>query len=332
MINRPAAKALNSFLNLHEKAQHGKTLFVNGFYNHAMTKNECDILQYDIRLRIGPEERFIKQPQGFYQNIWMLGSKQVEETRGLIALSLLHASEGAQVIIALENDLGGRTIGRDLRELEIDFDEDSRAHSRLYYFISNGQNYNQEKLMLWRQQADFSKILQGQFLSCPGLYGWDVIDDGSELLMKTINKNLTGKIADFGCGYGYLSVQAAKKYDQISQIIYADCDLRALHACGKNLEEFSVIKTPALRDLTSTPLESEVDHIIMNPPFHRGQKADSSLGKRFIKSAALSLKNSGTLWFVANRHLPYEESLKECFRSFSLKADIKGFKVYEAVK
>jgi len=54
--------------------------------------------------------------------------------------------------------------------------------------------------------------------------------------------------------------------------------------------------------------------IVMNPPFHAGtREGDPNLGLAFIRAAAGMLSLSGTLWMVANRHLPYAEALKSLF-------------------
>ena len=57
-----------------------------------------------------------------------------------------------------------------------------------------------------------------------------------------------------------------------------------------------------------------VDAVVMNPPFHTGRAADPALGVAFIRAAAAMLTPSGTLWMVANRHLPYEPVLAAAFR------------------
>ena len=52
---------------------------------------------------------------------------------------------------------------------------------------------------------------------------------------------------------------------------------------------------------------------VMNPPFHTSRAADPGLGQSFIRAAASMLSLSGTLWMVANRHLPYDEVLRGLF-------------------
>jgi 16S rRNA (guanine1207-N2)-methyltransferase len=55
------------------------------------------------------------------------------------------------------------------------------------------------------------------------------------------------------------------------------------------------------------------DAILSNPPFHTGRRADPGLGRAFISAAARMLKPSGKFIMVANRHLPYEDALKDAF-------------------
>ena len=56
-----------------------------------------------------------------------------------------------------------------------------------------------------------------------------------------------------------------------------------------------------------------MDAVVMNPPFHEGRKADPELGQAFIEAAAGMLGAKGKLYMVANRHLPYEETLERLF-------------------
>jgi len=78
-------------------------------------------------------------------------------------------------------------------------------------------------------------------------------------------------------------------------------------------------------------IPTNLDAIIMNPPFHEGKKADSDIGIAFIKTAAASLRRNGALYMVANNQLPYETALEEIFFSHELLAQGGGFKVFKAV-
>ena len=44
------------------------------------------------------------------------------------------------------------------------------------------------------------------------------------------------------------------------------------------------------------------------------------------------LRGGGVLWLTANRHLPYEATLREHFETVDQVAQAKGFKIYRAQK
>jgi 16S rRNA (guanine1207-N2)-methyltransferase len=70
--------------------------------------------------------------------------------------------------------------------------------------------------------------------------------------------------------------------------------------------------------------------VICNPPFHLGRAADPALGQAFVATAAAVLRGSGTLWLVANRHLPYEAALGRLFRDVGLLEETADYKLIRA--
>ena len=83
---------------------------------------------------------------------------------------------------------------------------------------------------------------------------------------------------------------------------------KVVAACGGSVQG----KRIAVLGLTFKP-ETVVDAVVCNPPFHTARAADPGLGAGFIRAAAKMLHPGGTLWLVANRHLPYEQALREHF-------------------
>ena len=80
-------------------------------------------------------------------------------------------------------------------------------------------------------------------------------------------------------------------------------------------------------------LPDRYDFIVSNPPFHTQSRADRpDIGQRFITAAAAALKPGGRLWLVANRHLPYEQTLNDQFGEVRVAGERDGFKVIAAVK
>ncbi len=80
-------------------------------------------------------------------------------------------------------------------------------------------------------------------------------------------------------------------------------------------------------DATVFRPERRYQGIVTNPPFHTGRAGDPALGQAFIRAAADMLTPEGTLWLVANRHLPYEKALSEHFREVAELGGDGGFKV-----
>jgi len=144
--------------------------------------------------------------------------------------------------------------------------------------------------------------------SVPGLFGWNKIDPGSRLLLEHLPADINGRVADFGCGYGYLSVTAARRYPSIDAIDAYDADIRAVSCCARNARE----KVNAIwQDIRVFAPERTYDAVLMNPPFHAGKAEDTALGRMFIQKAWQSLKPRGRLFMVANRNLPYENAVPD---------------------
>ena len=80
-------------------------------------------------------------------------------------------------------------------------------------------------------------------------------------------------------------------------------------------------------------LDQPYDVIVTNPPFHTGSRHDRpDIGRRFIAVAAAALRTGGSLWLVANRHLPYESVLDESFGKVTMVKQAGGFKIVSAVR
>ena len=106
---------------------------------------------------------------------------------------------------------------------------------------------------------------------------------------------------------------------------------RALARAGVPPENVALLVAPlAPPPGTVSRLPEPVNGVVMNPPFHEGRSADPRLGAGFIRSAAGLLTGAGRLWMVANRHLPYEQVLRECFADVSEIGGDSRFKILTA--
>lgn len=159
----------------------------------------------------------------------------------------------------------------------------------------------------------------------PGVFSADGIDKASAFLAEMLPADLAGRVVDLGAGWGFLS-KAILERSNVSSTDMVENDNVALDAAHRNVPR----ATGHWADALVWQPENPVDHVVTNPPFHVGRAADPSLGQAFIRAAAAMLKPKGQLWLVANRHLPYENTLKDAFRTVELHAENPSFKIFHA--
>ncbi len=261
--------------------------------------------------------------------------KQGEEARYWIALALYALKKDGLVLMAASNDAGGGRLLGWAKEAGLVPESLSKNRARVVWSFKN--NNLSPILEAWLEEGRPQYLLSdsGQaFLSQPGLFGWDKIDEGSHLLAEHLPV-LKGRGADFGCGYGYLSRLILEKNADIQTLYAIDADCRAIDRARENISilnhraEFVFLWEDLSKFVPSLP---PIDFIVMNPPFHIGKKTDNALGRSFIKTAAHHLKKGGVLWMVANVHLPYESELADQFQTVRTVLQKDGFKIFHAVK
>jgi 16S rRNA (guanine1207-N2)-methyltransferase len=247
------------------------------------------------------------------------------ERRYVLAMALRALRPGGELKVLAPKDKGGSRLGKELASFGCAVDERGQSHHRicatrrpeapvgLDETIAAGAPRLDPQVGLWTQ---------------PGVFSWDRPDPGSLLLLNTLPP-LTGKGADLGCGIGVLSNVILGR-GEVEALALADIDRRAIAAAQRNVDDprasFHWV------DARTAPTLAKLDFVVMNPPFHDGGTEDRALGQAFIKRAHGVLRQGGALWLVANRHLPYEETLRTLFTTVTLKAEAGGFKVYEARK
>ncbi len=263
--------------------------------------------------------------------------KNQVETQCLIASALRSLKLGGLLMVAADNRAGGGRLVKNLKHFGLaDIQSESRNKCRACWTVKAG--VDEKAIDVAIRAGSPQSIADGAFQSWPGIYGWNKIDRASALLLQHLpdehSKNLGGRGADFGCGYGLLAHDILQR-PGVKSLTCIDADWRALEMCRVNLEK---LKSAAeihfeWTDLTKDqPGLSNLDFIVMNPPFHEGKAADISIGKRFIVNAHQSLKRNGRLWMVANKQLPYEMTLEDNFFAVEKIFEGQGFKVFCATK
>jgi 16S rRNA (guanine1207-N2)-methyltransferase len=261
---------------------------------------------------------------GALDSLVMLAPPGTAERRYAQAQALRALRVGGRLTVLAPKDKGGSRLRKELEAFGCQVGESAKRHHRICVVT-------RPEAPVGVPEAIAAGALQqagGDGLwTQPGVFSWDRLDPGTALLIETLPP-LAGRGADFGCGVGVLalSVLAAPA---VTHMTLVDTDRRAVAAARRNVTDpRAEVQWADVRRGAPTDL----DFVVMNPPFHDGGSEDKTLGQGFIRAADGALRKGGTLWLVANRHLPYEAVLAESFKVVTPRADRSGFKVYEARK
>lgn len=248
------------------------------------------------------------------------------ERRSVIAMALRALAPGGKITVLAANTKGGTRIASELSNFGCTVDAGHKRKHQIARATRPAALTGIEDAIA----LGAPRLVPGLDLwSQPGLFNWDRIDPGSQLLIQHLPA-LKGRGADLGCGFGALA-RAIKLRSPEVQMVLIDIDQRALEMARRNVSGVGVTTLWAdVRGASTFP--RDLDFVVMNPPFHDEGEDDVAIGRSFIEKAAAMLKPGGVLWLTANRHLPYEATLKPLFVSAEQVATAQGFKIYEARK
>lgn len=282
----------------------------------------------DTALQVSPvivgSSRLEDVPDGSLEGATVYAPAGTIERRYVLAHALRALAPGARLTALAPKDRGGARLAKELAGFGCVPSDMPKRHHRictvarppepagLGVAIDEGGPRHIDNLALCTQ---------------PGIFSWDRLDPGTALLMHRLPA-LKGRGVDLGCGLGLLG-RAVLVSSAVTEIILIDLDRRAIEMAKRNVSDPRArIVWGDLRAASGLP--TGLDFAVSNPPFHDGGGEDQALGKIFIQRAADSLRSGGTLWLVANAHLPYEATLRERFRSVETVAQEGGYKVFEA--
>lgn len=257
--------------------------------------------------------------------------RQRDYARALYARALMAAPEGGYILASLPNTLGGKTAEKMLAEIAGDAGSLSKHKCRAFWTVKHSPLIDTGLAEAWIAE-DSPREIEPNLWSRPGLFSWDRVDPGSELLADSVPEYTKGIGADLGAGNGYLSREILTHCAAVERMDLFEADYRAIGCIEATMAPLEGRYTAQWADVLSDLPKATYDFAVMNPPFHTGRADNAELGRRFIRAAAATLKPSGTLWLVANRHLPYEGELSACFRGHEMLEDEDGYKIIRADK
>ncbi len=262
-------------------------------------------------------------PGNNYAGAMVLAGRVRQVNEANIARAWNSVRQGGPVLVAGNKTSGIQSLRKWAGKSSQVQDSLSKHHAVVFWLKRDGADLT---------VPDLVKNIDG-FHVAAGMFSADGADPASSLLVEQFGPHIRGCVADFGAGWGYLSAELIRRSDAVTSLALYEADHASLEAAKFNLSAQDTCPPASFywSDIASEFGHAEFNWVIMNPPFHTGRAADPDLGRKFIDKAANALMPGGHLLMVANRQLPYEETLKRRFRRVELKVEQSGFKIIEAV-
>lgn len=243
------------------------------------------------------------------------------EARARIAEAAARLPVGAPLWIDGQKTDGVDAMLKEMRALAPVDEVHSRAHGKIFRVILPQPGW------LPPDWAARDHHPAPGMVTRPGVFSADAPDPASQALAAHLSEKLPTRIVDLGAGWGWLSARILE-HPGVELLHLVEADATALDCARRNVAD------PRARfhwaDALDFRLPEPVNGVVMNPPFHEGRAADPRLGAGFIRAAAGLLTGAGRLWMVANRHLPYEQVLRDCFADVAEIGGDSRFKILTA--
>ncbi|OJA04003.1 methyltransferase [Halomonas sp. QHL1] len=240
--------------------------------------------------------------------------------------------EGTPIEIVGEHQGGIKRVPKMLEELGMPWDKRDNAR-RCSLFATQTValdlvSGNGASDSAWQQFETAGLTL----VSHPGVFGHGKVDEGTLLLLESIENSLPKKplkVLDMGCGDGIISAWLAQRGHHVTAV---DVSAFAVEACKRTLAANGLEGRVLCSDVYSVLEGEQFDCIVSNPPFHKERDISYGPSQRLISAAPKHLNTGGRLILVANGFLPYPDHLQRAFQDFQTLADNRRFKVYGAIK
>jgi 16S rRNA (guanine1207-N2)-methyltransferase len=193
----------------------------------------------------------------------------------------------------------------------------------------DGKDYKNLKKII----VDKNKAIDADaddFYSKPGVFGWNKIDKGTELLLTSLKKLMSdnelkpSNVLDLGCGYGWIFLNI-DQYN-FANITATDNNAAAIIAAKENAKIMHT-STKIIASDCADCIDDTFDLVLCNPPFHQGFKHTQTLTDKFIETCHKKTKNSGSILLVTNEFVNFESLAKRLFTHKKTLLKKQGFKV-----
>ncbi len=264
--------------------------------------------------------------QNQYTDVMIYLPKAKSHFQMLLRMAAGTLKENGRIHVVGENKGGIKSAAKLMQHLGPTQKIDSARHCSLLTTQLSGEHlaFNPDD---WTETLTYEiEDTSWPVVSVPGVFSHGELDAGTKLLLEKHTSNLTGKVMDFACGAGVIGSYLMTRYPHL-KLTLLDVSALAIYTSAMTLKANNLnAQLIAANGLHG--VETKVNHIVTNPPFHTGIKTDYTVTKRFIEDARRLLHSNGSLQMVANRFLPYPGLLSEHFSKVLTTAQTTQFFLY----
>jgi len=161
------------------------------------------------------------------------------------------------------------------------------------------------------------------------------LDIGARFFMAHLPSELSGTIADLGCGNGVIGLSALINNPN-ARLLFIDESHMAIASSRLNVETNRPADLARCQFMLGNSLEQvatdSLQAVLCNPPFHQQQTITDLLAWQMFCDAERCLVSGGELWIVGNRHLGYHIKLQRLFGKVDCIASNQKFVILRATK
>lgn len=286
------------------------------------------LLQQGIASHFGAEP-----PAGHFDTLLVFMPKAKPRLGMVLALAADRLTPGARVYLVGEKREG---IDSAARLLDITGGQPAKVDRARHCVLWETEWRNAvtparlASFMVTREREIAGQALR--LCSLPGVFSHEKPDDGTLLLLQQLSLLPRGAVLDFGCGCGVIAAFVLLRQPTQLTLHAVDSDAFALAATEATLAANGLSARVYPSEGLSAVTERRFAAVVSNPPFHEGVRTDHRMTAGFLRDIASHLMKGGELWLVANRFLPYAESLADTFAGMERRTETARFVVYHATR
>jgi len=171
-------------------------------------------------------------------------------------------------------------------------------------------------------------LLRGRkytFCTRAGIFSRKEMDDGTRLLIESMEIQPMNSVIDVGCGYGPIGIAAAHMAS-VGRVVMVDTNARAVECASRNIVAHHLHHArkngkPRVEAIVSDRFDAvrgeRFDRVVSNPPFHSGVDVLYPL----VDEAYAHLRFHGRMYLVLMRYVGIRRHIEKVFGNCTVVAD-----------